>query len=71
MEFIRKYFENLLRRLFDIREGEYRRAVLMQLNIFLIISTLLIVKPTVNGLFLAKFGADNLPYANSATRTKA
>lgn len=63
MEFIRKYFENLLRRLFDIREGEYRRAVLMQLNIFLIISTLLIVKPTVNGLFLAKFGADNLPYA--------
>jgi len=63
MDHLRKYFELLLRRLFDIRDGEFRRAILMQLNIFLIISTLLIVKPTVNGLFLSRFGADNLPYA--------
>ncbi|MEZ5081925.1 MAG: Npt1/Npt2 family nucleotide transporter [Bacteroidales bacterium] len=63
METIKKYAEHLLRNVFDIREGEYRRAVLMQLNIFLIISTLLIVKPAVNGLFLAKMGAENLPNA--------
>ncbi|MEQ9424730.1 MAG: HEAT repeat domain-containing protein [Cyclobacteriaceae bacterium] len=35
----------------------------MQLNIFLIISTLLIVKPTVNALFLNKFGIEGLPLA--------
>lgn len=60
---IRDYLVEFLSRVFDIREGEMRRAVLMQLNIFLIISTLLIVKPTVNGLFLAKFGAESLPRA--------
>lgn len=52
-----------LRKAFDIREGEAGRALLMQLNIFLIISTLLIVKPTANGLFLAKFGVESLPSA--------
>lgn len=35
----------------------------MQLYIFLIITVLLIVKPTVNALFLSKLGADQLPYA--------
>lgn len=63
METIKKYVTHLLRNLFDIREGEYRRAILMQMNIFLLISTLLIVKPAVNGLFLAKLGAENLPNA--------
>ncbi|MEZ4952753.1 MAG: Npt1/Npt2 family nucleotide transporter [Saprospiraceae bacterium] len=53
----------ILKTTFDIREGEELRALLMQVNIFLIISTLLIVKPTVNGLFLTKFGVENLPYA--------
>lgn len=52
-----------LRRTFDIREGEGRRAILLQVHIFLVISTLLIVKPTANGLFLASFGVENLPYA--------
>jgi AAA family ATP:ADP antiporter len=52
-----------LRKAFDIRDGELLRATLMQANIFLIISTLLIVKPTVNGLFLTKFGVENLPNA--------
>lgn len=52
-----------LRTAFDIREGEANRAFLMQLNIFFIISTLLIVKPTANGLFLAKFGVESLPNA--------
>lgn len=48
---------------FDIREGEYYRVALMQLNIFLIISTLLVIKPTVNGLFMAEIGVEALPKA--------
>jgi AAA family ATP:ADP antiporter len=52
-----------LRKTFDIRSGEVLRATLMLVNLFLIITTLLIVKPTVNGLFLSKFGVENLPYA--------
>ncbi|MCB0705125.1 MAG: hypothetical protein KDC34_07435 [Saprospiraceae bacterium] len=52
-----------LKRVFDIREGEFSRASLMQLNIFLIVSTLLIVKPTVNGLFLSEMGVEALPVA--------
>jgi len=53
----------LLTKSFDLREGEYKRAFLMQLNIFLMISTLLIIKPAVNGLFISKFGVENLPLA--------
>ncbi|MEZ4687568.1 MAG: Npt1/Npt2 family nucleotide transporter [Bacteroidia bacterium] len=56
-------FRRLLLKTFDIRPGEIRRAVLMQLNFFLIISTLLVVKPTVNGLFLAEIGVEKLPLA--------
>ena len=48
---------------FDIRHGELQRALLMQFNIFLIIATLLIVKPTGNSLFLSKFGVEALPIA--------
>ena len=53
----------LLLKTFDIRPGEIRRALLMQLNFFLIISTLLVVKPTVNGLFLSEIGVEKLPMA--------
>ncbi|KPL17199.1 MAG: hypothetical protein AMS23_06385 [Bacteroides sp. SM1_62] len=53
----------LFQRTFDIREGEMRRAVLMQLNIFLLISTLLIIKPTINSLFLTNVGIEKLPLA--------
>ncbi len=55
-----KYF---LLRAFDIREGEYWKALLMQAYVFLLISTLLVIKPTVYALFLSKFGANNLPWA--------
>ncbi len=48
---------------FDVREGEYGRALLMQLNIFLIVLILLIVKPVVNALFLANVGIERLPEA--------
>ena len=56
-------FYFFLRKTFDIRQGELLRASLMQLYIFLVITTLLIVKPTVNGLFLTSFGVEKLPYA--------
>ena len=62
-ETINKTIRFLLSKSFDLRRGEYKRAFLMQLNIFLIISTLLIVKPSVNGLFLAQFGVKSLPLA--------
>ena len=48
---------------FDIRDNEVKIALLMQLYIFLIITVLLIVKPSVNALFLSYLGADNLPLA--------
>lgn len=60
---IEKAVKFLLAKTFDLREGEYKRAFLMQLNIFLIISTLLIVKPVVNGLFISQFGVKSLPLA--------
>lgn len=53
--------KRLLLRAFDIREGEYRRVLLMQLHIFLIILCLWIIKPVVNAHFLAKAGIGNLP----------
>ncbi|MEZ4825267.1 MAG: hypothetical protein R3C61_03090 [Bacteroidia bacterium] len=59
----REAIKYLLRKTFDIREGEFRRAFFMQANIFLLISTLLIVKPSINALFISEFGAENLPGA--------
>lgn len=58
-----KLIKPFLKRAFDVRDGEFHRALLMQLYIFLIISTLMIVKASVNGLFLSKIGAEHLPEA--------
>lgn len=58
---MRATLQNFLRKTFDLREGEIVRALLMQLNIFFIITTLLIVKPTVTGLFLSEIGVEQLP----------
>ncbi|MCF8237773.1 MAG: hypothetical protein K9I85_06430 [Saprospiraceae bacterium] len=52
---------DLLRRTFDIRPGEFRRVSLMGANIFLIISTLMIIKPVINALFLSYVGVKSLP----------
>ena len=56
-------FIYFLNKSFDIRVGEYRRVLLMQLNVFLIITTLLIIKPIANSLFLSSFGYSYLPMA--------
>jgi AAA family ATP:ADP antiporter len=45
-----------------IREGEALRAFLMFAYIFLIITSLQILKPVRNSLFLTKFGVGQLPY---------
>lgn len=55
--------KTILKKLFDIREGEESNALLMFSYIFLIIASLLIVKPVRNSLFLTHFGISKLPYA--------
>ncbi|MFZ0390847.1 MAG: Npt1/Npt2 family nucleotide transporter, partial [Calditrichia bacterium] len=55
--------KNYLLKIFDIREGEEQRALLMFFYIFLIIASLLIIKPVRNSLFLSRFGVQQLPYA--------
>jgi len=53
----------LIQKTFDIRKGEFKIALLLQAGIFLIIATLLIVKPIVNALFINRFGVESLPQA--------
>jgi AAA family ATP:ADP antiporter len=48
-------------RFFDIRLGEHRRVLQMQLHIFLIIQCLWIIKPVANAQFLSKAGIEKLP----------
>ncbi len=55
--------KTVLKKLFDIREGEESNALLLFACIFLIIASLLIVKPVRNSLFLTHFGISKLPYA--------
>ncbi|WP_194850273.1 NTP/NDP exchange transporter [Nonlabens antarcticus] len=58
-----EWLSDRIRKIFDIRSGELSISLLMQLYIFLIISALLVVKPTVNALFLSELGADALAEA--------
>ena len=52
-----------IQRTFDIREGEFKISILLQASIFLIIATLLIVKPVVSAMFIDHFGVERLPEA--------
>ena len=45
-----------------IKRGEGTRTALMFSYIFLVIASLLIIKPVRNSLFLTKFGPEQLPY---------
>ncbi|QBA63651.1 hypothetical protein [Muriicola soli] len=56
-------FQEFLNKSFNIREGEFKISFLMQLYVFLIITSLLIIKPTVNSLFLSELGVESLPVA--------
>lgn len=53
----------LIRRLFQIREGEGQKSFLMFAYGFLIIASLSILKPVCNYFFLDRFGVEKLPYA--------
>ena len=53
--------KTLILKLFDLKEEELKKTLLLQLNIFLLITTLLIVKPTVNSMFLSELTSDALP----------
>lgn len=53
--------KDFILRMFDIRVGEFRRVLLMQVNVFLLIQCLWIVKPVVNAQFLSTAGIDKLP----------
>tara|TARA_R110002020_G_scaffold454448_1_gene669966 strand:+ start:94211 stop:97042 length:2832 start_codon:yes stop_codon:yes gene_type:complete len=54
--------KTFLKKTFNIRDGEIAISFYMQLYVFLIITVLLIVKPTVNALFLNRLGAENLAF---------
>ncbi len=53
---------DIFKKVFNIRDGEIYISFLMQLYIFLIITALLLIKPTVNAIFLSELGGDQLPY---------
>ena len=63
MQALRQSILPVLRRTFDLRAGETRLVLAMQGIIFLLIATLLVIKPTVNSLFLYRYGAESLPVA--------
>lgn len=48
-------------KVFDLKEEDLTKTLLLQLNIFIIITTLLIVKPTINSLFLSELTSGALP----------
>ncbi|WP_452233147.1 Npt1/Npt2 family nucleotide transporter [Lacinutrix sp. MEBiC02595] len=58
---------NILKRyilkVFDLKEEELNKTLLLQFNIFILITTLLIIKPTINSLFLSELTSDALPLA--------
>jgi len=53
----------IIRKTFDVREGEFKISFWMQAYVFLIIAVLLIIKPTVNAIFLSELGVEQLPWA--------
>ena len=55
--------ERFIKKIFDVREGEFKVSLWMLAYIFLVIAVLLIIKPTVNALFLSELGIEQLPFA--------
>ncbi|HUR31401.1 MAG TPA: Npt1/Npt2 family nucleotide transporter [Saprospiraceae bacterium] len=61
LEALLSKWKDFLLRTFDIRMGEFKRVVLMLLNVFLLIQCLWIIKPVVNAQFLSRVGIEKLP----------
>jgi AAA family ATP:ADP antiporter len=56
-------FTRLIQPIIPIRKGEWRKSILMFLYFGISISTLYVLKPVRNSLFLTTYGAENLRYA--------
>ncbi|PPK84262.1 AAA family ATP:ADP antiporter [Neolewinella xylanilytica] len=63
--------QQVLSKVFRARPGEWGAVLMLQLLVFLIICTLLIVKPTASAMFLSEYGAIGLPYIFLATAVLA
>jgi AAA family ATP:ADP antiporter len=57
----------MLGRLLQVRPGEGRRTVLLFTYLFLVISGYVVTKSTRDALFLQRYGAASLPYADMAS----
>lgn len=60
-----------LKKVFNLQDGEIKLALLMQCYIFLVITVLLLIKPTVNALFLSNLGVEQLPFGYLLVATVA
>lgn len=63
MNKVASYFQYL----FDIKRDEIVKSVLLQTYVFILITTLLIVKPTINSIFLSELTSEALPTAYLVT----
>ncbi len=61
MNYLLSLIKTYILKAFDLKEEELTKTLLLQLNIFLIITVLLIVKPTINSLFLSELSSSALP----------
>ena len=57
------YFKPLVNRVIDTEQDDFRKVVLLQLAIFMIISVLMILKPLGTSLMLSAYGIDIIPIA--------
>lgn len=57
------FIESFMTRIVNYRQEEYKKVLLLQLNIFLIISVLLLLKPLATSHLLSVYGVDILPEA--------
>ncbi|MFC2170635.1 Npt1/Npt2 family nucleotide transporter [Calditrichota bacterium] len=55
--------QHLFQRLFNVHPGEGKRTLLMLVYIFLLIATIVLIKPVRTSLFLSRIGIEFLPYA--------
>jgi len=58
-----KLISPFFERIIDLKQKEYKKVILLQLTIFLIISVLLILKPLATSLMLNAYGLDIMPVA--------
>ena len=68
---IKKAIRKYLKLFFRLNDEEISKTLLLQLNVFLLITVLLMVKPSINSLFLSELTADALPLGYVLTAVMA